>query len=64
MQRPHHQNIQNFKAELEARDICMKSIYALRSLANAVQSGDEEALKIAMSMAKMVLNELDHSTRR
>jgi len=61
--RDHHNLIQNFKAELEARDICMKSIYALEHLVNAIDSGEPTAIKIGVTMARVVLNELDLSTR-
>lgn len=63
MDRNHHDLIQNFKAELEARDICTKSIYALRGLVTALASGDDQAVKEATRQAKVVLNSIDHSTR-
>ena len=64
LDRDHHNNIQNFKAELEARDICMKSIYALQHLVNAIDSGEPTAIKMGVTMARVVLNELDLSTRQ
>ncbi len=63
MRRNHHAHIQNFRAELEARDICMNSIYALRHLVKAIDAKDSDALEAALTQAKVALNKLDHSTR-
>lgn len=63
MQSDHEDLIQNYKAELEARDSCLKSIYALRQLAKAVASGDRDDMNEALRQSRIVLNDIDHSTR-
>lgn len=63
MRRQYHAHIQNFRAELEARDICTEAIYALRHLVKAVEGGDYNDLDTAITQAKVVLNKLNHSTR-
>lgn len=64
MKRTHDEIIQNVKAELEARDLCMNAIYALRELTRAVEQADEAAVAHALEMASKVLNSNYLSTRK
>lgn len=59
LDREHHQLIQNFKAELEARDICVKAIEALRQMLDSLQSGDQEELRKIFRHSRMFIEELD-----